>query len=786
MTTYTGQMFTIRDHIKTVSELCSFGTRLPRVSSMDNYQGEENDIILLSLVRSNKEENISFLKTDKRVCVALSRAKKGLYIIGNREILAKKSSLWKTILDGLHKNGCVGKYLTLVCRNHGKENHVSSDKEFQEKVPNGGCLEPCQHRLTCGHACPQMCHPDDHKSYQCKKPCKRNMVRCQLGHTCTKKCYQSCDNDCKYPVEKQLRCGHSRKLPCSDDENFAKCEEQCEEILCCGHRCQSKCGAPCTKRCMETVKKTGWSCGHDNIVPCCSTPKDCRVPCSAELECGHTCPGKCGQCIQGRVHVKCKKTCERTLICSHLCKPHCNNNCPPCQKKCLKKCDHTKCKMSCGEICNPCKEPCIWRCEHFKCTKPCSEICDRDRCYEPCNRELQYGKRSKERHFCRGLCGERCICVICNKNNQTEAITDILFGTEDEDDARFIRLKDCEHFFEVTALDKYMDGNDDSNEIKIKLCPLCKRPIEKKMRYGNIVKKIHQDIDNVKRKILADAADFEDRKKLVKNLISEIPHVLLTTVSHASCKNKPLKKIKDFLEKSTNVNYHEVVLMESQVRLLKKYLLVNKKYEQSINVKNAEQYRKSPDHIQFNDKMQKLLARIMVQPSDLNERILIDLSLELDRMSLKRDVLVLQTKLANIGVSLKKEVGDCVNILNQTLKATARIEEKVIEQLKQQIQDIYHKHLQLTPITPEEKVQIVKAIWLKQGHWFKCSQGHIYAIGECGGAMETSRCPDCNAVIGGQHHRLEENNELATEMDGARHAAWSEQANLANYQIWNG
>ena len=45
------------------------------------------------------------------------------------------------------------------------------------------------------------------------------------------------------------------------------------------------------------------------------------------------------------------------------------------------------------------------------------------------------------------------------------------------------------------------------------------------------------------------------------------------------------------------------------------------------------------------------------------------------------------------------------------------------------------------PLTPEEKRQIVKAIGLSKGHWFKCPRGHVYAIGECGGAMETSKCP---------------------------------------------
>ena len=49
-----------------------------RVCAVDNFQGEENDIILLSLVRSNKEQQIGFLAEDNRICVALSRAKLGI------------------------------------------------------------------------------------------------------------------------------------------------------------------------------------------------------------------------------------------------------------------------------------------------------------------------------------------------------------------------------------------------------------------------------------------------------------------------------------------------------------------------------------------------------------------------------------------------------------------------------------------------------------------------------------------------------------------------------------
>lgn len=63
------------------------------VKSVDDFQGEENKIILLSLVRSNENSRIGFLATRNRVCVALSRAKEGLYIIGNMSQLASQNKV---------------------------------------------------------------------------------------------------------------------------------------------------------------------------------------------------------------------------------------------------------------------------------------------------------------------------------------------------------------------------------------------------------------------------------------------------------------------------------------------------------------------------------------------------------------------------------------------------------------------------------------------------------------------------------------------------------------------
>lgn len=85
---YLGQMFEMLRQRKQHSLLKDV-----KIVVLDNYQGEENDIVLLSLVRSNNENKIGFLKIENRVCVALSRAKHGLYIMGNMSQLCTSSSV---------------------------------------------------------------------------------------------------------------------------------------------------------------------------------------------------------------------------------------------------------------------------------------------------------------------------------------------------------------------------------------------------------------------------------------------------------------------------------------------------------------------------------------------------------------------------------------------------------------------------------------------------------------------------------------------------------------------
>lgn len=102
-------------------------------------------------------------------------------------------------------------------------------------------------------------------------------------------------------------------------------------------------------------------------------------------------------------------------------------------------------------------------------------------------------------------------------------------------------------------------------------------------------------------------------------------------------------------------------------------------------------------------------------------------------------------------------------------KFSETIEDEIVKELEA-LRTSHHK----TIVIRNERKMIVKAMgFSKQGHWYKCPNGHIYSIGECGGAMQVSQCNECGANIGGQSHQLINTNSVASEMDGATRPAWS-------------
>ncbi|KAK6504315.1 hypothetical protein TWF506_002518 [Arthrobotrys conoides] len=193
LTFYTGQARELRRLLFRSDKLNKDAKDRIRVATVDSFQGEENEVVILSLCRSNTQGTIGFLNVPNRVCVSLSRAKRGFYMFGNANLLSQASGLWWDILQITNERTppAIGTMLPVTCQKHKSVTHMQYVSDWHEI--NGGCKTPCGEYLACGHRCPRMCHPYDHERVSCEGQCRR-LLSC--GHACHKKCSETCTSRC--------------------------------------------------------------------------------------------------------------------------------------------------------------------------------------------------------------------------------------------------------------------------------------------------------------------------------------------------------------------------------------------------------------------------------------------------------------------------------------------------------------------------------------------------------------------------------------------------------------
>ena len=432
--------------------------------------------------------------------------------------------------------------------------------------------------------------------------------------------------------------------------------------------------------------------------------------------------------------------------------------------------------------------------------------CDRPPCNEPCKEKLPCG------HSCVGLCGEQCppLCRVCDYPELTEFC---LSGNEEDDDARyaifllkllsdliissafrrFVYLPNCGHCIEVEGLDYWMGMDDEKNEIQMKCCPRCKTIIYDCSRYGNIIKRNMRDIVQVKKKIMEQGGNGR-----------EFAEEFLIKTQNSLSQNDKLRvkmsqSIFDLVQNSLKAIESDLTRRTIGKRLVFRPIDIYRRYTIQVKLDVVERLLKMIEKISketprnfghslgmkhqfFQDilsRSQRVLESIY-QREIITEEAYNDFQEEIERLGLICSFyLLFQNTRSVYGIPDIEQVKEKVEKLLFHTVNKLNIATKT--EIKSDLKRIGERLDTGLGIDDEERQQIVKAMGLKQGHWFKCPNGHIYAIGECGGAMERSVCNECQAPIGGAGHRLLGTNSLAGEMDGARHGAWSEQANMNNY-----
>lgn len=812
-----------------------------RIATVDNFQGEEAKVIVISLVRSNDEKKCGFLKTSNRINVLLSRARHGMYLIGNAHT-ARCVPMWDEVITIFEKNGNIGQRLALCCPRH-KETpiEVSKPDDFSILSPEGGCDRKCSSRLGCGHACINKCHSEPlHDAVRCLERCQRVKKGCD--HACPKLCGDPCDLKCQIQLSNvALPCGHVRKkLACHLAQTLEAV--QCHVLL-------------------ETVMP---GCKHTVKVCCYQLPlpanHPCNAICGAALGCGHDCKQTCKNCstraddghILTTSHAVCKNPCGRQYTtCSHACSETCHGEkpCRLCVEPCEVRCSHSRCNKKCHEPCSPCVENCSWSCLHRgACKLPCAVPCDLLPCSKRCSLTLSCG------HQCPSLCGEICPevqhCQQCADKSVKDMMVDYIMGSSyaeiDLDESPCL-ISSCGHILTLESMDGHMDMSKYytmSSETNIedpiiavksssvpfsaselKNCPLCRKPLRNINRYNRIVRRALIDETTKKFIVWAEAqfvplvsrmeraeVEFQEPVAKTQNINSrlvghvELPQALdklsLEPVRLTGSRNQQIQTV--LKAEKENARYKDISLLRIDIaRFLRKVddaeqpisriqaLIQDARNHRGVNTAVTD----IPSVLQVRN---RLLATVLLLRCDYaiffnfvtrggepaSKGNLRDCRLDLaltrkDCEDLIQDSRSRQQPAQEVegllyyarfvalerGHSVSLSDADMATLVDHArnqLRLARTICKDYPDPTTGLLGEVSEAEKMLrdatfyAPVTNAEKAAVYAAMaqsFHGTGHWYYCANRHPFTVGECGMPMETARCPQCGATVGGTNHQ---------------------------------
>ncbi|KAI1347346.1 hypothetical protein F5Y01DRAFT_329806 [Xylaria sp. FL0043] len=656
-----------------------------RLATVDNFQGEEAKVVIISLVRSNPERRCGFLSTSNRINVLLSRAKHGMYIISNANTY-EHIPMWKKVIDMLRERSNIGSALQLECPRH--PDHliqVSQPDNFLQFSPEGGCCRQCDQRLSCGHACVNRCHSRMlHNAVKCLEPCPRPKQGCD--HPCRLHCGDTCEPKCTEIVENP-----NVSLPCRHKVTKAFCWQT---------------QTPSSIICQALVSKTIPGCNHTVFARChidvASPSYKCTALCSAPQPCGHSCRSSCYQCkdrkdgnVVSEHHEICRQICNRGYTtCRHACPRLCHGEkkCPPCPYPCEVRCSHSKCSKQCNEPCAPCAEQdCASACPHQKCTMPCAAPCDWIPCSKRCEQLLSCGHRRPS------LCGESCphpkYCQECCSEDIKSTMVDFIMGTQydevnlDEDPCIF---PDCGHFLTKTNMDGIMDikahyemsGGDDPIPLalsssskpfsidEVKACPSCRGSLRNIARYGRIVRRAILD-EATKKFITWSHSEFS---KLTEQLVSVQEGIAATEAPIAQQQQarssklvlskgrlQQLQAVSDWVG---NSRYKNAIRLWAQIST---FISKVRQEEQPLQrvadlVQHATRQKKTTGAFVFDEST--LQVKPMLQASALSLKC--EIIVFTDFMTTRQPLIALRPE---INLNLTKQMKDCETLIDRAKSA---------------------------------------------------------------------------------------------------------------------
>lgn len=404
-------------------------------------------------------------------------------------------------------------------------------------------------------------------------------------------------------------------------------------------------------------------------------------------------------------------------------------------------------------------------------------MCDRDPCEEPCPKHLPCG------HQCKGYCGEVCpdLCFECEN---TTKVKEIMMDELTDTKQRYIAA-DCGHVFGAQAFDMYMEStylhllkpsnSSERHNVELPRCMAdgCKKPLYMVNRYQQYIKAAIEQVDQVKHRIKEAAEErrqnllqmLDEKDKVVSKLESEKVSSLMPA-GYKISRTESLDSLREEMKSSLARLPQDLQSWPSEAM---KSMALNVGLLgiilHALTLSDLKETKKAQK--QARQALLKLVREEFVSLRD---------DFETSHMKMKFQAYFLQLRCLVILAEPRTE-NNIVRIRNRAVTASStRFNEEEMEvavgKIREPVQELENALWNQT-MSKEELYELLKALAAENsrdfsaGHWHKCGTcGYLFAIGNCGGAMEESTCPDCKNRIGGQSHTLNANTTIADDLPG--------------------
>jgi len=428
---------------------------------------------------------------------------------------------------------------------------------------------------------------------------------------------------------------------------------------------------------------------------------------------------------------------------------------------------------------------------------PCGSPCDRPICDKPCYKALACG------HPCPSICGETCpspkFCQVCCpdeiKNRTVDLITLATYREHDLSEEPVLVL-DCGHMFTLSTLDGHVAltqyyGEDGAafplpvGFSRVPTCPDCRMPLTSTQRYGRPVKKAMVDtlmqryillsrrevdaantkLQALERRLVDSAKAFSDPEKLqlkqiaksIRRLTTKLPptqQVYEASTAAAQRMGMPADAARDMVMRPPPIG----ICLEAKVYLVKTNILLIKSQLEPLLSKGPTDEKVKL----LMDKMEAQLREIQAAAIESQHQQIAALA-----------AYELATFLATVSFRMHERMAAQQNEVAVKVRALCEhLETHPLLSIRDRYRDETSRLRRLEEgLSAAEIRKVIQAMGggmnalynygSGAGHWYTCPNSHVYYIGECGGAMQESRCPECGARIGGSGHRLQAGNRPA-------------------------